>query len=162
MASGVYNNFLFRVFDRTIDVTADTFKVMPVKSTYTLDATTQDEDVLTNAASHEIVATNYTGGHGGSGRKTCAVTFQRNDTNDPGRLEVAFADVQWTSPNLGGAANDTLSGYVVFCEKASDAASIPVCFFETANVTTDGATPITVDFAALGSGGNLQITCTRT
>jgi hypothetical protein len=160
MASGWYNNGVDALFatENIAGGSPAVFKIMPVKTSYVFSATTQDEDVLTNSAANEIVATTYVGGHAGSGRKTTTVTHQNNDTTDPGRVEIACSNVTWTA--LGGATNDTIHGFVLFIEKASDATSIPICFFDTTDTTTNGGN-IDLTFAALGAGGNLQVSCTR-
>jgi hypothetical protein len=157
MASGWYSQGLLKCLDGTIDLDTSTIKVMLVDAGYTYDPDHQVIDPGTNDAAdlsfNEIVATNYTGGFAGAGRKTAVVTLQKSNTNN--RVEIAIADLTWTA--LGGATNDTASGAVVIYETGgADTASIPIAFLDFADTPTNGGN-FTLDFAALGSGGNMQI-----
>lgn len=156
MASGLYATGLKEILDGTIDLDNDTLKVMLVNASYTYDP---DHDVVDNSAgdatdpSHnEITATNYTKGHAGAGRKTATVTLAADKTNN--RATVAIADLTWSS--LGGAANDTVAGAILFKEGANDGASRLIAFFDLSDTVTNGG-DLTLDFAASAAGGNIQI-----
>lgn len=158
MASGWYSQGVFKICNGTIDVDTSTLKVMLVKSTYTYDPDHNFVDDGTSNATcllaKEISATNYTGGYGGGGRKTASITLQKSDANN--RVEIAIADLTWTS--LGGASNDTPSGCALIFETGgADTTAIPIAFLDFSDTPTNGGN-FTLDFAALGSGGNLQIT----
>lgn len=149
MASGWYTK-AFSAMNGAFDMDTSTLKIMLVKDSYTYDP---DETNLTALAAAECDATNYTGGFGGGGRKTATITSQQNDTSN--RYEWAIADLTWTA--LGGASNNTLGGCaLVFETGGNDASSIAVAFFDFTDFTTNGS-DVTLDFAALGSGGNARI-----
>lgn len=155
MASGFYNQGLVDVTDGTIVLQTDTVKLMLVDTGYTFDP---DHDVVDNGANdatdpsfNEIVATNYTVGFGGAGRKTLTVTRQVNDTNN--RADFAVADVTWTA--LGGATNDTIGGAILIEERTNDADSRLIAFFDLTDTPTNGS-DVTLDFNSLAAGGNIR------
>lgn len=147
MASGWYQQGLFKIANGTIDVDTSTLKVMLVKSTYTYDP---DHDFLDDLSEISGVS-GYTSGYGNAGRKTATVTLQTNNTSN--RLDIAIADLTWTAL----AAGDTIGGAVLIFETGgSDATGIPIAFFDLTDTPTNGS-DITLDFTALASGGNLRI-----
>lgn len=151
MASGFYSQGVLKCLDGTIDLDTSTLKVMLVSSSYSYDP---DHDFVDDISANEISATNYTGGFGGAGRKTASVSMQRSTTNN--RVEIALADLTWTA--LGGASNATPSGCVLIYETGgADTAAIPIAFLDFSDTPTNGG-DFTLDFTALGSGGNLRIT----
>jgi len=154
MASGFYTSGLRKCLQLNPNIDTATVKLMLVKTTYTFDRT---EDNLTNLATAELVATNYTGGFAGAGRKTVAVALTENDTNHRVDIELnAGSNLTWTA--LGGATNDTIGGVALVYETgASDANSVPLAFFDVTDTPTNGS-DITLTITALASGGNLQIT----
>lgn len=150
MASGWYTQGLLKLLDGTIDIDTSTLKVMLVKSAYTYDP---DHDQVSDISANEIVATNYTSGFAGAGRKTASITLQ--NTTASNRVDIAIGDLTWTS--LGGASNDTVAAAVLIFETGgADTASIPIAYLDHTDTPTNGGN-FTLDFAALGSGGNLQI-----
>lgn len=147
MASSLYVTGLKEILDGTIDIDNDTLKVMLVDDNYTFNC---DHDVVdpgsngaADASHNEIVATNYTGGHAGAGRKTATVTVTANKTDD--RVDIKIDDLTWTS--LGGGANDTIAGAILFKEGANDAASRLLAYFDVTNTVTNGG-DITLNFDA--------------
>lgn len=148
MASGWFTAG-FKAMNGTFDMDTSTLKIMLLKDSYTYNP---DDASLTPLAAAECDATNYTGGFSGSGRKTASITSQQNDTSN--RYEWAIADLTWTA--LGGASNNTLGGCALVWENTNDAGSIPVAFFDFTDFTTNGS-DVTLDFTALGSGGNIRI-----
>lgn len=150
MASGWYSGGLNSILTGAIDIDTSTLKVMLVTSSYTYDP---DHTAVNTISANEISATNYTGGYGGGGRKTASITTQASTANN--RVEIAIADLTWTS--LGGVSNATPSGCVLIFETGgNDTASIPIAFLDFSDTPTNGGN-FTLDFVALGSGGNLQI-----
>jgi hypothetical protein len=150
MASGWFTEGLKKLVDGSIDIDTSTIKVMLVKAAYTYDP---DHDQVSDISGNEIAATNYTSGYGGAGRKTASVTLQ--NTTASNRLDIAIGDLTWTS--LGGASNDTVAAAVVIFETGgADTSSIPLAYLDITDTPTNGGN-FTLDFAALASGGNLQI-----
>ena len=155
MASGWFGIGLLNVENGGIDLDTTTLKLMLVDDTYTFDPDQLaiDNGTVDDALSHEIVATSYTGGWGGSGRKTATVTLTQNTASN--RVDGAIADLTWSS--IGGATNDTIGGAILMKSGSSDdTTSIPICFFDVTDTPTNGGS-ITLDFTALGSGGNFRI-----
>ncbi len=150
MPSGWYTQGLLKIADGTIDLDTAVIKVMLVTAAYTFD---KAHDQVSDISAQEIVATNYAGGFGGAGRKTVSITMQKNDAD--GRVDIAIGDVTYTA--LGGAVNDTPAAVVVIFETGGgDATSIPIAYLDHADTPTNGGN-LTLDMAALGAGGNLQI-----
>lgn len=141
MASGVYNNGKANIANGTIDLIADTIKVMLVSSAYTFDP---DHDFVSSINANEVSVTGYVGGFGGAGRKTLAgKTVTKDNVND--RAVFDANDVSWTG--LGAGA--TLGGAVVLKEITNDGASIPICFMDPADLPTNGS-DINLVFDATG------------
>ncbi len=148
MASGPYNKAKKEILSGTIDLAADTLVVILVDSTYTFDPDqdTLDDGTAGDVASHEIVATNYTAGFGGAGRKVLASkTFTQDNSGNYATFDAA--DPVWTS--LGGATNATVGGAVIAKEVTDDAHSRPIFFVDFANIATTGS-DFTVLFDAAG------------
>lgn len=149
MANFMYNTAAHEVHNGTLDlageVTAGNLKVMLVNGTYSPD---RDHDTVSEAVAGEIVATGYTGGHGGAGRLALAnASFSLDKAND--RSEFDTDDPVAWSP-LGGAANDDIEGIIVFEENTSDADSRLVYFIDT--VAGYPTLPFTT------TGGSFQVT----
>lgn len=146
MADGVYNNLKHGLAAGTIDLAADTLKVMLVTSGYTFNADHDflDEGGANDLTDHEISVTGYTPGFGGAGRKTLASkTFTENDTNDRGEFDAA--DLVWTT--LGSGA--TIDAAVVIKEITNDAASVPLIYFDLTATPTNGG-DFTLSFSSTG------------
>lgn len=149
MASLIYSKGLEKILDGTIDILTTTLKIMLVKTTYSPNS---DHDGVDDVSAYELVATGYTGGFAGSGRKTLTTSITRDTTND--RVVVAFADVTWTA--LGGVSNDTIGGAAIVYETGgNDASSIPVAFLDLTNTPTNGS-DIVLDFTAGADGGTIR------
>jgi hypothetical protein len=113
-----------------VDVIADSIKVMLVTSGYAFNP---DDRFVTTAAGSEISVTGYTGGFGGSGRKTLASrTLSADDTGNRGVFDAA--DVTWTA--LGSGA--TIAAAIVFKELTSDALSPMIAYFDLVDTATNG------------------------
>lgn len=157
MASSWYTKGLLEVVDGTIDLGNDTLKIMLVDGDYTFDA---DHEVVDNGgddatdpSAQEISVAGYAPGWGGAGRKTATITMQANNADN--RVDIAIADLTWTELAAGatvaaallikeGAEDDTTSRLIAYIE------------FDSALPTNGG--DMQIDFAALGSGGNLRLT----
>ena len=100
------------------DLDTGTYKLALLKSSYTPNP---DHEYMADVASHECDATNYTGGYGGSGRKTIASPSVTYDSS-LNRVVWDF-DNPATWVDLGGATNNTLRYGVILKEITDDAAS---------------------------------------
>ena len=157
MGTGLYTYGWMKVLDGTIDINTSVLKVMlhTTATTYTYDAdhTAVSAGGANDLDDAEATVTNYVRGWGGSGRKTATVTLQANNTNN--RIDIAIGDLTWSA--IGGAANQTINGATLISEGvANDTTSIPLANFDLVNTITNGG-DITLDFATLGAGGNIQI-----
>lgn len=128
----------------TIAFSSDTIKAILVNDTYTYDA---DHDFANDVSSNELTGTGYTGGFGGSGRKTLASKTITNDTTND-RVEYDFADITWTALNAG-----TIGGVVLVKEVTNDAASPIIAFLDPNNLVTNGGDVTLV----INAEGALQI-----
>jgi hypothetical protein len=136
MASGVYNSGKRDIGDGTIDLVADTIKVMLVNASYTPDA---DHDFVDDVNANELSGTGYTGGFAGSGRKTLGSKAWATDTaND--RAEFTGVIPVWTAIDAGTAA------YAILIKE----------------ITNDGASRLIgwldIDPNVVTNGGDLTIT----
>lgn len=147
MASGWYNSGLRDVADRTIDLAADTLKLILVTSSYVPDKDHAFASSLTN----ELSGGNYTAGFAGAGRKTIASkAFSTDTVND--RVEFTFGAVTWTA--LGAAAGNPKYAILVK-EITNDAATRLIAFLDLGTVVTNGSDVIVTPDATLGA---LQLT----
>ncbi len=161
MASAFYNQAAEDVIDGTIDMDTDTLKIMLLgtsAATYAYDA---DHTVVDNAANDttdpsfcELVATNYTGGFAGAGRKTATLAASTDNTNN--RAILTITDLTWTA--LGGASNDTVTASILIKEITNDTLSRLICYLDFTNTATNGS-DFTLDFPAAGSGGSIRFAC---
>lgn len=145
MASGIYNSGAEYLI-KAGDASTLTFKAMLLDNTYVFD---KDHNRVSDVVSggKELVATGYTGGYGGAGRKTLTTVVVTKDTvND--RIVVDCDDVAFGA--LGGATNDTIRFMAIIVEITSDAASIPIaCHDFGADTPTNGST-VTALINAIG------------
>lgn len=139
MASNLYQNGIKLILDRTIDLAADTLKVMLLSSSYTPNP----DHIFVSDLSGELSGTGYVGGHAGSGRKTLASkVIGKDDSSNKAYFDAA--DVTWTAINAGTAAYA-----VVFKEGASDAASTVICNVDIADTVTNGG-DLTIQWDSAG------------
>jgi hypothetical protein len=147
MASFWYHRAFVQFLGRgteAIDLDTDaSIKIMLVDTGYT-PAKTHDFVSDCTPGTNEIVATNYTTGYGGAGRKALGTKLVQEDNTNM-RCVFDAADVTWTT--LGGATNDTVATAIVFKEITSDAASPMILQLDISpDVTTNGG-DFTIQFA---------------
>jgi len=155
MASGCYTRGILQTLNGGIDLDTTTLKLMLVDAGYAYDP---DHAVVDNGANNgtdpsfnEVVATGYTGGFNGAGRKTVTVTVVEDTANN--RVVVRLADTTWTA--LGGATNDTVAAAILIREVTDDTQSILIAYLDFTDFTTNGS-DVTLDFD--GTAGNIRFT----
>lgn len=140
MASGFTNKGKHGVLGGTIDLLNDTIKVMLVSATTNVNA---DLNFVTTIAANELSGTGYTGGFGGSGRKTLASkTVTEDDTNDLAYFDAA--DTTWTGIDAGTAVMALL-----IKEVTNDADSIVIGWVDITDTATNTG-DLTIVWAATG------------
>lgn len=150
MASRWTNHGATLMANGSLDLLADTVKVMAVDATFAFnpDSDFVDDGSANDAASHEIAGAGYAGGFGGAGRKVLASkTITEDDAND--RAYFDAADVSWTGLNAG-----TIGMLLLIKEITNDAASIVIAALDPADLVTNGGDVNAVWNAA----GLLQLT----
>ena len=145
MATFVYNLAASEIAKGNIDLLADTIKIMLVKSGYVPD---RDDDFIeegvNDANEHELTVGGYTGGFGGSGRKTLASkTITEDDVND--RAEFDTADPVWTALLTG----ETIAGAIIIKEITNDLASVLIAYLDLTDTPTNGS-DVTLNINAEG------------
>ena len=142
MASKIYASGMRDIVDGTISLSSDTIKVALVDASYTYAAT---HDFMNDVSANELSGTGYTGGFGGSGRKTLASkTITVNSTH----IEFDAADITWTGLNAG-----TIGGAILIEEITNDASSALLAFIDPTDLPTNGGDVTLV----VNSGGFMQI-----
>ena len=142
MASKWYPSGLKAVADGTVNYLTDTIKVFPVNSGYVYNAA---HSHISDVVANELSGTGYTGGFGGSGRKTLASkTITVNGTH----IEFDAADVVWAAINAG-----TFGGLIVAKEVTNDAGSPIVSFVDPSDLVSNGGDVTLV----VNAGGLMQI-----
>jgi len=146
MASLVYNAFKAKSASGLIDLDTDTIKVMLVAAGYVPDADDEfvDEGGADDPIDHEISVTGYTGGFGGSGRKTIALTVTKDNAND--RAVVDGPDQTWTA--LGAGA--TIAGAVFIKEGTDDTDTELIFYVDLAPDTATNGNDFTAAWDAVG------------
>lgn len=151
MADLTYNAAKDRLGAGTTIWNSASLKILLVTSTYVPVAT--DLFVSTAVASSaEIVATNYTGGFGGAGRK---VLGTKSHAVNQGSNRAEFFGILPTWTALGGATNATIAGAVLFEEITSDAASPLIAYYTVTPATTTNGGDFTLSWTT-----NLLLTLT--
>ncbi len=162
MSAFWYNSALAGLVDRTLDLTAGTFKLLLVTATYTPN---RDHTVV-NDGSGVGSATNPGGCELGQeaactayARQTVTLSSGVDNAND--RVNVALSDASW-SP-LGGAANQTVRRAILFKDLGgADTANPLIGCFDIdgpggTGILTNGG-DLDLDANTLVAGGNLRIT----
>ncbi len=123
-----------------VDLLADTIEVILLGTGYTPN---KDHAFVSDVVASELSGTGYTGGYGGSGRKTLASkTFTQDDTNDLAKFDAA--DVTWTGINAG-----TIGFAAISVRKTSDADSPVLAIVDVADTVTNGG-DLTIQWHANG------------
>ena len=166
MASLVTNRGLYLIASGDVDLRDDDIKVMLLTSAYTPLATA---NFVSDVVANEMSGTGYTGGLGGSGRKSLtSKTFTEDDATATATFDAA--DLTWTAITAG-----TFQHAAIIKEITTDADSLVLGFISfTAQITaglnlllawhtngifriggTDGSTSIVqrVTYTATGAEG---------
>lgn len=152
MASFMYNKAVQEILTGAIDLDSNTLKIMLVNSTYTPN---RDDDVVdagggSDALDAEISVSGYSGGWGGTGRKTVTLTASEQDAND--RAVCVIGDLTWTAL----ASGVTIVGAILIKEGgANDTTSRLIAYFDITDTPTNGG-DFTLDFD--GTNGNIRFT----
>lgn len=134
MANAFYNRAAKRLLAADENYASATLKLMLVDSGYTFN---RDHDVVGSGVGtpggEEVTGTGYTGGFGGTGRKTLAnKVFSEDDANDRGELDCD--DVTWLAISVGAIA-----AAILIVEKTSDSDSELIGYIDSGfPVTTSG------------------------
>jgi hypothetical protein len=141
--AGFYQSGVRKLQDDTWSYLSDTVKVALVRDTYTPNP---DHDFMSDVTEIPNI-TGYTGGFGGSGRKTLASkTIVEDDTNN--RVAFTAAAVAFGTLAIGA----TIGGLVALKEITNDAASIIFAFMGLAVDTPTNGSTVTWNFHADGLG----------
>lgn len=147
MPTFVYNKAAEEIATGTIDLLSDTIKTMLVNSTYSAARTdlVVDAGGANDALDAEISVSGYTGGWGGSGRKS--LTSKTLTVDQPNnRAEFDAADLTWTA--LGSGA--TIAAMILIKEGGSnDTTSRLIAYLDVTDTSTNGG-DITFTFDSQG------------
>jgi len=139
MPNVFYNNAKLSIFNQTLDLVANTIKIILLSSatpyTPNADHVFLDAGGTNDPTDAETNVTNYARGFGAPGRKTLASkTLTVNNAND--RAEFDAADIAWTA--LGNGANQTVVGAAIIKEITNDAASLLIGYVDFTDFVTNG------------------------
>lgn len=145
MANTVFNvaktNLLNDLFNTDIG-SGRTFKVLLISGSTAPNPDHTTVAQVLAAAAELSGATGYTGGPGGSGRKTTTLTVTQDDTND--RADAVTGSSSWTGTNTG-----TVRQYLYYRHESSsdDTLNIPLFCVDTASglPLTLATSPATTD-----------------
>lgn len=118
-------------------------KLVLLNTTYTFS----NAHVWSDLSSHEISGTGYVNGWGGSGRKAIsALTPAVSLDTANNRVLLDFTDPVWASLSAG----DVGSAALIHEGAADDTTTLPLVFYDPANVTTAGGN-LTLQVNATGA-----------
>jgi hypothetical protein len=142
MANGVYNRAKYLLADGTLDLptTAD-LRVLLVNTGYAFNA---DHNFVSEVVANEISAAGY------ARQPLTGETITEDDTND-----FAYLDADDT-PFPAMASGQTIGGAIVYKFNAADASAEVIAFYDLTDTATNGGT-VTVQWAAIASGGVLKV-----
>lgn len=140
-----FNTFKHKAFNGTLVLTGVTVKVMLLKSSYVFDA---DQDFVSvgagDLATNEVTGTGYTGGFGGSGRKSLAgMVITLDDAND--RAYFDANDLTWAAINVG-----VVGACALIREVTTDADSIPIAFINSGFPKTSTGIDFVISWSSSG------------
>jgi len=116
MASSWTNGGLKRILEGSVNLTSDTLKMMLLDNAYVLNP---DHEFISDILAREVAGTGYTGGFGGSGRKTLAgKSFAKDDTLNEARFDAT--DPVWSGADFGTA------GFLALVKEVTTNADSPV------------------------------------
>jgi hypothetical protein len=148
MADFFYNLAKKMLHDATLDLTSDVIQVMLVTSSYVAnpDHDFVDEAGTDDPIDHELSGTGYTGGWGGSGRKTLAsIAITEDDANDRAKFDAA--DVAWTALGPAGTAAAAL---LIRKGTSDDTDALLIAHFDTGFPVITNGSDVTLAWDALG------------
>lgn len=103
------------IIEGSLNLKTDTLKYILLDSSFSLD---KDDEYVSDIVAHEISGTGYTGGFGGSGRKSVGTrTSGHNGTSHKAYIDAG--DTTWTALDAG-----TIGAVGIIKEVGSDADSI--------------------------------------
>jgi hypothetical protein len=141
MASAWYNVGKDAVMDGTIDLLTTTLKLMLVSNSETF---TINDANLAAISNNEVTGTGYSGGFGGTGRKTLGSKQVNLDTSNNRAEFDSTVDVTWSSVTIG-----TVRAAILCYEITSDTDSLPIAFLDLGDVVTNGG-DLTIQWNAEG------------
>jgi hypothetical protein len=104
----------------------------------------KDIEYLSEVVANELTGTGYTGGYGGSGRKTIGATGDRTVSHSSAKGTLDVASPTWTGLNAG-----TIGEVLTVVKGTSDADSLVVSYENITDVPTNGG-DWTYEIATLG------------
>lgn len=132
MSNTIYNEAKARMQNGGLDLDTDTIKVLAIAGTGALDP---DHGTVAAvlAASAELSTTGYTGGAGGSGRKTVTMAVTKDNAND--RSDAVSNSQTWSAVSAGSAPNDKIQKFLFYKHVSSsdDTLNIPIFAVDTAS-----------------------------
>lgn len=132
MASGLYNDALLKISNRTIDWVSGSIKVALIKNGAGFSFDKTHTALSTALGTAESAATNYV-------RKTLT---GKSIAAVSSTVPTAFKASNPTWTGLGGAANDTLDGAIVYFDptgSSADSACTPIAWLDPTNLVTNGS-----------------------
>ena len=156
MNAGFYTHAAYLITTKQLNLASDPLSIMLVGTAeggYQFSAAHRwvDPGVSDNTSPlyNELQATNYAGGHSGTGRESLLRTVVEDDSNS--RIRFIFTNVTW--PAIGGTVNDTIAAAIVYSPGSADSTSVLVAYWPLTEQATAGE-----DFTLImdSVAGNMQ------
>lgn len=127
MANAWYNEAKLRLGNQTLDLVTDTIGILLIQSSYTFDP---DHQFVSEVSASECNATNYTGGHLGSGRRVLSTgkAWAKDLVNDRAEFDADDPSV-WNT--LGNGTNNQVNLVVYRQGTVDDTDALLIAYIDT-------------------------------
>lgn len=151
-ATSFFLDGLVDVLNGDIDLSADTLKLSVVNSGYTFDKTTQffdtGADDANDPSANLLAATNY------ADKTVTGTVAAHKITTGDGKVSIVISDASFGV--LGGAANDTIAGLILWKDTGTPTTSPVIAYFPVTNPAATSGISVTFDFKSEAEGGNIR------
>jgi hypothetical protein len=151
-AASYFLNGLKKILDGDVNLQTATLKVAIVNDNYVFDKETEffdtGDDDTNDPSYNEISAVT------GYAAVTTTVSTGLITTGD-GKVALAIADCNFGT--LGGAANDTMAGFILYKSTGTPTADPVIAYIPVETPTDTSGINVTFDAESLAAGGQLRI-----
>ena len=151
-ATSFFLDGLVDILNGDINLSSDTLKLSIVNASYVFDKETvyfdTGDDDTNDPSANLLNATNYA-----DKTVTGTVVADKITTGD-GKVKLVIDDASYGV--LGGAANDTMSGLILWKDSGTPTTSPVIAYFPVTNAAATSGITVNFDFKSNAEGGNIR------